>query len=157
MTVTVDERLLRGMARDAAVYALTRPTAIVMWIALAGALALSILNLSAAGGSPGLSGLLPVASIVLMVYAVVMTIVGARRSVRSATPPGTAVWVRLGETALHIGAGTRSSDIDYRTFQSMRAGTDAVLLKLRGASAITAIPRTLLSDADIATLRARIG
>ncbi|MCS3441808.1 YcxB family protein [Microbacterium phyllosphaerae] len=156
MSLTVDERLLRGMARDAAVYALTRPTAIIMWVALTAALALSILNQSAAGGSPGLSGLLPVASIALMVYAVVMTIVGARRAVRSATPPGTVVWVRLGETALHIGAGTRSSDIDYRTFQSMRAGRDAVLLKLRGASAITAIPRSLLTDADIAQLRARI-
>lgn len=156
MALTIDERLLRGMARDAAVYALTRPAAIVMWIALAAALALSILNLSAAGGSTGLAGLLPVASIALMVYAVVMTIVGARRAVRAATPPGTVVWVRLGESVLHIGAGTRSSDIEYGTFQSMRAGTDAVLLKLRGASAITAIPRALLSDADIARLRERI-
>ncbi|MFJ4016175.1 YcxB family protein [Microbacterium sp. NPDC090014] len=157
MTVTVDERLLRGMARDAAVYALTRPAAIVMWIALAAALALSILNLSATGGNPGLSDLLPVASIGLMVYAVVMTIVGARRAVHSATPPGTVVWVRLGDTALHIGAGHRSSDIDYSTFQSVRAGADAVLLKLRGASAITAIPRSLVTDDDLATLRARIG
>ncbi|MEV7609532.1 YcxB family protein [Microbacterium sp. NPDC089320] len=157
MTVTVDERLLRGMARDAAVYALTRPAAIVMWIALVAALALSILNLSADRGDPGLSGLLPVASIGLMVYAVVMTIVGARRAVRSATPPGTLVWVRLGESALHIGAGSRSSDIDYSTFQSLRVGADAVLLKLTGTSAITAIPRTLLTDDDLATLRARIG
>jgi hypothetical protein len=65
--------------------------------------------------------------------------------------------VRLGETALHIGAGTRSSDIDYRTFQSVRVGKDAVLLKLRGASAITAVPRALLTDDDITQLRAHIG
>lgn len=35
------------MARDAAIYSLTRPSALVMWFALAGALVLSILNLSA--------------------------------------------------------------------------------------------------------------
>lgn len=157
MTVTVDERLLRGMARDASIYALTRPGAIVMWIALAAALVLSILNLSAAGGTPGISGLLPVASIALMIYAVVMTVVGARRSVRAAMPPGTLVWVRLGEAALHIGSGVRSSDIEYSTFQSVRAGRDAVVLKLRGAAAITAVPRALLSDDDITRLRARIG
>lgn len=157
MSITVDDRLLRGMARDAAIYALTRPAAIVMWLALTAALVISILNLSATGGGRGMSALLPVASIALMVYAVVMTVVGARRSVRSATPPGTVVWVRLGETALHIGAGTRSSDIDYRTFQSVRVGKDAVLLKLRGASAITAVPRALLTDDDITQLRAHIG
>lgn len=157
MSITVDDRLLRGMARDAAIYALTRPAAIVMWLALTAALVISILNLSATGGGRGMSALLPVASIALMVYAVVMTVVGARRSVRSATPPGTAVWVRLGETALHIGAGSRSSDIGYRTFQSVRVGKDAVLLKLRGASAITAVPRALLTDDDITQLRAHIG
>lgn len=157
MTLTVDEPLLRHMARDAAIYALTRPSAIVMWIALAAALVLSILNLSATGGGQGLSGILPVASIALMIYAVVMTVVGARRAVRAATPPGTTVWVRVGETALHIRSGTRSSDIEYSDFQSVRAGTDAVILKLRGASAVTAVPRALLTDDDIATLRAKIG
>ena len=157
MTLTVDERLLRGMARDAAIYALTRPGAIVMWVALVAALILSILNLTAPGDDQGLARLLPVASIALMVYAVVMTVVGARRAVRAATPPGTAVWVRFGENALQIGAGSRSSDLEYRTFQSVRVGKDAVLLRLRGASAITAIPRALVTDEEIAQLRARIG
>ena len=46
-SLTVDESLLRRMARDAAIYSLTRPSALVMWFALAGALVLSILNLSA--------------------------------------------------------------------------------------------------------------
>lgn len=145
------------MARDAAIYALTRPVAIVMWIALLAAFVVSVLNLSATGGARGLSGLLPVASIALTVYAVVMTVVGARRAVRAATPPGSTVWLRLDDSVLHVGAGSRSSEISYDTFQSVRAGRHAVLFKLRGASAITAIPRALLSDDDIATLRARIG
>lgn len=156
-TLTVDEQLLRGMARDAAIHSLTRPTAIVMWIALAAAFTISILNLSATGGGRGLTGVLPVAAIALMVYAVAMTVRTARRAVRSAMPPGTLVWVRLGETALHIGSGHRSSDIEYGSFRSVRAGRSAVLLTLRGFSALTAVPRTLLSDDDIALLRARIG
>ncbi|MGS0560884.1 hypothetical protein [Microbacterium aurugineum] len=45
-SLTIDEGLLQRMARDAAIYSLTRPAAIVMWVALAGALTLSILNLS---------------------------------------------------------------------------------------------------------------
>lgn len=157
MALPVDEKLLRGMARDAAIYALTRPAAIVMWVALVAAFVVSILNLTATGGAQGLSGLLPVASIALMVYAVVMTVAGARRAVRAANPPGSAVWIRLGDSSLHVGTGSRSSDIAYTTFQSVRAGRHAVLLRLRGASAVTAIPRALLSDDDIGTLRSRIG
>ncbi|MDN3444723.1 YcxB family protein [Microbacterium sp. APC 3901] len=157
MALTVDEQLLRGMARDAAIYALTRPVAIVMWIALLAAFVVSILNLTATDGARGLSGLLPVASVALMVYAVVMTVAGARRAVRAATPPGSTVWLRLDDTALHVGAGSRSSDISYSTFQSVRAGRHAVLFKLRDASAITAVPRALLTDDDIGTLRSRIG
>ena len=157
MALTIDERLLRGMARDAAIYALTRPVAILMWIALLAAFVVSIFNLAATGGARGLSGLLPVASVALMVYAVVMTVAGARRAVRAATPPGSTVWLRLDDSALHVGAGSRSSDISFSTFQSVRAGRHAVLFRLRGASAITAVPRALLSDEDIATLRSRIG
>ncbi|WP_372967445.1 YcxB family protein [Microbacterium sp.] len=157
MSLTVDERLLRGMARDAAIYALTRPVAIVMWVALTAALVLSILNLRAPGVREGISGLLPVLSIGLMLYAVVMTIAGARRAVRAATPPGTTVWVRLGETALQIGAGTRTSDIPYTTFQGLRAGRDAVIFRISGSTAVTAVPRSLVSDEDIARLRSLIG
>ncbi|MFP3344704.1 YcxB family protein, partial [Halomonas sp. SIMBA_159] len=78
-------------------------------------------------------------------------------AVRTASPPGTAVWLRLDDEALRVGAGGRSSDIPYSTFQSVRAGRHAVLVKLRGASAITAVPRALLTDDDIALLRSRIG
>lgn len=154
-TLTVDEPLLRRMARDASVYSLTRPSAIVMWVALVAAFTLSILTIEPGRG--GLIALLPFACIALTIYAVVMTVVNARRAVRAATPPGTVVWVRLGDAALFLGAGERSSEIPYATFQSVRAGRDAVLLRLRGASAISTIPRTLLSDDDIARLHERIG
>ncbi|MBO0979339.1 YcxB family protein [Microbacterium sp. SD291] len=149
------------MARDAAIYSLTRPWAIVMWVALAGALVLSILNLNAltAAGvdDAGTAAWMPLISVALMAYAVVLTVSGARRAVRAVMPPETVVWVAVGDEVLQVGAGRRTSEIRYDTFQSIRAGRDAVILKLRGTSAATAIPRALLTDDEIARLRTAIG
>jgi hypothetical protein len=148
------------MARDAAIYTLTRPVAIVMWLALAGALALSILNQSApvpAGReAPFGAGWMPPLILGLAAYAIVMSVTTARHAVRTAMPVETVVWVELHEDALKIGSGSRRSDIAYSTFQNMRVGRDAVLLKVRGSSVATAVPRALLTDADIALLRSRI-
>ena len=151
-SLTVDESLLRRMARDAAIYSLTRPSALVMWFALAGALVLSILNLSA----PFAAGWMPVIIAGLAGFAVFMSISGARTAVRIAMPVEQVVWVALEDDRLQMGSGRRRSDIDYRTFQKMHVGKDAVLLKLRDASVATAIPRALLTDDDIATLRSKI-
>ncbi|MEV4666810.1 YcxB family protein [Microbacterium sp. LWO12-1.2] len=160
-SLTVDESLLRRMANDATVYSLTRPLAIVMWVALAGAFVLSILNLNArvAAGPDevGLAAWMPPVILGLAAYAIVLSVSSARRAVRAAMPPETVVWVALGDDVLQMGSGRRRSDIRYSTFQSMRAGKDAVLFKLRDASAATAIPRALLTDDDIVTLRAKIG
>ncbi|PRB15187.1 YcxB family protein [Microbacterium sp. MYb62] len=159
-SLTVDESLLRRMARDAAIYSLTRPFAIVMWVALAGALVLSILNLNAPlapGQEPPFgAGWMPPVIIGLGFYAVLMSVSTARRAVRIAMPVETVVWVSLEDDALKMGSGRRRSDIAYDTFQHLRVGRDAVLLKLRDASVATAIPRALLTDEDIATLRSRI-
>jgi hypothetical protein len=159
-SLTVDEGLLRRMARDAAIYSLTRPLALAMWVALAIALALSILTLTApvpAGAEPPFgAGWMPLLLIGLGVYAVVMSVSAARRAVRTATPAGSVVWAELEDGVLKTGSGRRRSDLPFRTFQSMRVGRDAVLLKVRGAAVATAIPRALLSDEDIATLRSRI-
>lgn len=157
-SLTVDESLLRRMARDASIYSLTRPWALVMWAALVAALITSILNLDAAGSGAGaLTAWMPVAVTLLGLYAVWLTVASARRAVRTAMPPGTDVWVSVGDDALRIGAATRTSTVPYAEFQSVRAGRDAVLLKLRKASVATAVPRALLTDEDVATLRARIG
>lgn len=157
-SLTVDEGLLRRMARDAAVYSLTRPWALVMWAALTAALVTSILNLASAGAEAGvLTAWMPVAVVALGAYAVWLTVASARRAVRAAMPPDTVVWAEVGDTALRIGAARRTSEVPYREFRSLRAGRDAVLLKVRGASVATAVPRALLSDEDIAALRARIG
>ncbi|MDQ0647703.1 hypothetical protein QFZ53_001899 [Microbacterium natoriense] len=157
-SLTVDEPLLRGMARDASVYSLTRPWAIVMWAALAAALITSILNLSSAGTDADvLTAWMPVAVVALAAYAIWLTIANARRAVRAAMPPETTVWVEVGERLLRIGAARRRSEIPYEEFQSLRAGRDAVLLKVRTASVVTALPRALFTDEELAALRAKIG
>lgn len=159
-SLTIDERLLRLMARDAAIYSLTRPAAIVMWLALAAALVVSIINLSgliAAGQEDGgFAAWMPPLIVALAVGAIVMSISSTRHSVRRAMPPQTRVWVSLEEDVLRVGSGDRRSAIAYATFQGIRVGTDAVLLKVRDSSVATAIPRALLSDDDIAVLRSRI-
>ncbi|MFJ4173798.1 YcxB family protein [Microbacterium sp. NPDC089696] len=154
MTVTIDESLLRRMARDAAVYGLTRPWAIVMWVALAAGLALSFLTLgTGAADDANSAAWLPLATIGLGAVAVFATVAGARRAVRTATPPGTVVWARLEADTLQIGADRRVSDIRYREFEGIRVGRDAVILRIRNSSAITVVPRVLLTDDDIARLR----
>ncbi|WP_149084868.1 MULTISPECIES: YcxB family protein [Microbacterium] len=159
-SVTVDESLQRRMARDAAIYALTRPVAIVMWLALAAGLVLSVLTLGSrvAAGEEASSVVawLPVATVALGLYAVVLTTSSARRAVRAAMPVDEVVWVALEEDRLQLGSGRRRSEIPYRTFQSLRVGKDAVLFKVRDASVATAIPRSLFSDEELAVLRTRL-
>ncbi|MBO9626670.1 MAG: YcxB family protein [Microbacterium sp.] len=157
-SLTMDEALLRRMAADAAVYSLTRPWALVMWAALTAGLVVSILNVSGAEADAGpLVTWMPVAVLALAGYAVWLTVASARRAVRAAMPAGTTVWVSLDTTVLRVGAGTRTSELPFDTFRSLRAGRDAVLLRLRSASVVTAIPRALVSDEDLARLRAAIG
>ncbi|MEV4735731.1 MULTISPECIES: YcxB family protein [unclassified Microbacterium] len=154
MTITIDEGLLRRMARDAAVYGLTRPWAIVMWVALAAGLALSFLTLgTGAADDANSAAWLPLATLGLGVVAVLATVSSARRAVRTATPPGTVVWARLEPDTLQIGADRRVSDIRYREFEGIRVGRDAVILRIRNSTAVTVVPRVLLTDDDIARLR----
>lgn len=155
-SATVDESLVRRVARDAAIYSLTRPVAIVMWVALAVALALNILTLMSPRNQDSLSAWMPVIIVAVAGYTVVMTVSTARRAVRVAMPPESVVWASLEADALILGSDRRRSALSYDTFQGMRVGSNAVLLKIRGAAVATAIPRALLTDADITALRAKL-
>lgn len=159
-SVTVDESLLRRMARDAAVYSLTRPVAIVMWVALAAGLVLSVFTLNAllsrGAEVSTIVAWLPAMTVALGAYAVILTTSSARRAVRTAMPVESVVWVALDEDRLQLGSDRRRSEIPYRTFQSLRVGRDAVIFKVRDSSVATAIPRSLFSDEELAKLRARI-
>ncbi|OIJ33216.1 YcxB family protein [Microbacterium sp. LCT-H2] len=159
-SVTVDESLLRRMARDAAVYSLTRPVAIVMWVALAAGLVLSVFTLNAllsrGAEVSTIVAWLPAMTVALGAYAVILTTSSARRAVRTAMPVESVVWVALDEDRLQLGSDRRRSEIPYRTFQSLRVGRDAVIFKVRDSSVATAIPRSLFSEEELAMLRARI-
>lgn len=159
-SLTIDDRLLRRMARDAAIYSLTRPAAIIMWVALAAALVVSILSLSGpkvpSADDGGFAAWMPPLIVALAIGATFMTISSARNALRAAMPAQTLVWVSLEDDVLRVGSGERRSVIAYDTFQGIRVGADAVLLKVRGTSVATAIPRALLSDDDVAALRAKI-
>lgn len=156
-SLTIDESLLRRMAREASVYSLVRPVALVMWAALSAALVVSLVNVGRQGAdADALTAWLPLAVIALGAYAVWLTVANARRAVRAAMPPGSVVWASIGSTGMQIGAARRTSEISFRTFQSVRVGRDTVLLKIRGVAVITAVPRALFSDDDLATLRTSI-
>jgi hypothetical protein len=156
-SLTIDESLLHRMAREASVYSLVRPAALVMWAALSAALVVSLVNVGSQGAdADALTAWLPPAVIALGAYAVWLTVANARRAVRAAMPPGSVVWANIGATGLQIGAARRTSEISFRTFQSVRVGRDTVLLKVRGAAVVTAVPRALFSDDDLATLRTSI-
>src|SRR5690606_6729211 len=99
-SIVVDDGLVRRMARDAAAYSLTRPAAIVMWIALLGALTLSVVTLvtvtSAGGEVSSILAWIPVFVVVLLAMSIIFTVSSARRALRAAMPPGSVVWVAVG-------------------------------------------------------------
>ncbi|MFT4259005.1 YcxB family protein [Microbacterium sp.] len=157
-SVTMDEALLRRMARDAATYSLTRPLALGMWVLLVAALATAIVNATARGSDAGtLAPLMPVLVVALAGFAVLASISGARNAVRHAMPPGTVVCAETDPHALTVGSGKRISTMPYDEFRRISAGRAALLLKLRGMAAVSAVPRALFTDEQIGELRAKIG
>ena len=159
-SILVDSELHRGMVADATLYAVTRPLAVIAYAALLAALIVNIIVLSIIGdtGSDRASTLAwtPVAIAALIVASIMFTRASVRRAITTAMPAGSQVRVQLGEEGLRLVAKRGVSDISYSTFAAMRVGRHAALLRLRGGSVVTAIPRVLLSDADITLLRSKI-
>lgn len=148
------------MVTDATLYAVTRPIAIVAYTALLAAFIINIAVLSILGGAGGdrasTLAWTPLAIAALAVASIMFTRASVRRAITTAMPSGTQVSVHLGEDGIRLVAKRGVSNMPYSTFKAMRVGRHAALLQLRGGSVITAIPRALLSDADIALLRSKI-
>ncbi|WP_243224788.1 YcxB family protein [Microbacterium sp. CIAB417] len=159
--VPVDRDLLARMSRDATIFVLTRPLSIVVWIVLAAALLIALISFgTAAALAPAEAGsmiVMPTLIAGVMVLYAILTVTSVRRSLAAAMPAGTSVSVRVGEDELRVESAQGTSRIAYSTFRRMKAGQDAVMLQLRGSSAMTALPRLLLTDADLERLRAKIG
>lgn len=148
------------MVADATLYAVTRPLAVIAYTALLAAFIVNIIVLSvvddAGGERASTLAWTPLAIAALIVASVMFTRASVRRAITTAMPTGTQVRVQLSEEGIQLIAKRGVSNMAYSTFKAMRAGRHAVLLQLRGGSVVTAIPRVLLSDADIALLRSKI-
>jgi hypothetical protein len=159
-SVVVDAELIRGMAWDALIYTLTRPLAIVAYLALIAALVVNAIVLGMLSGiDPDRSSTLTftlLAIAALIVASVMFTRASVRRAIVAAMPSGTTVRADVGEESVRLVSKRGVSNMPYSTFRSARVGRHAAILQLRGTSAVTAIPRALLSDTDIALLKSKI-
>ncbi|WP_300265835.1 YcxB family protein [Microbacterium sp.] len=159
-SIQVDAELHRGMVGDAVLYALTRPLAVIAYTALLAALIVNIVVLTITGGAGGARAVtlswMPVAIVALMVASIMFTRASVRRAITTAMPSGTTVSVQVKEKSIQLIAERGVSDMPYTTFTAVRVGKNAALLRLRGESVVTAVPRALLSDEDIALIRSRI-
>ncbi|MGF6821643.1 hypothetical protein M2317_000529 [Microbacterium sp. ZKA21] len=159
--VQVDRDLLTRMSRDATIFLLTRPLSIVVWVLLGVGLLWSLVPfvtaLSAAPSQAGRLVVMPALFAGLVVLYVLFTVVSVRRSLTTTMPEGTSVSVRVGETELRVESARGTSRIAFSGLRSMKAGRDAVMFQLRDTSAMTALPRAVVSDADIERLRTKIG
>lgn len=148
------------MTADATIYSLTRPLALIAYAALLAAFVLNAIVLSIVSGvdeeqTTTLTWTL-VAIAAFAVASIVFTRAQIRRAITTAMPSGTSVSVSVGAETIKLFAKKGVSDMAYSTFRAVRVGRHAAILQLRGASIVTAIPRALLSDADITRLKAKI-
>lgn len=148
------------MTWDATIYIVTRPLAVVAYTALIAAFIVNAIVLSMIGGADeeqtaNLSWTL-VAIAALLIASIIFTRASTRRAITAAMPSGSRARVELGDESIRLFAENGVSDMAYSTFRAVRVGRHAAILQLRGASVVTAIPRSLLSDADVALLKSRI-
>ncbi|GEK87344.1 YcxB family protein [Microbacterium aerolatum] len=159
-SLVVDAELLRGMTWDTVIYTLTRPLAVIAYAALVAAFILNAVVLSMIGGAdPEQTTTLTwtmIAIAALVVASIIFTRASTRRALSAAMPSGSAVRVELEPESVRMIAKNGVSDVAYSTFRSVRIGKHAAVLRLRGSSVVTVIPRSLLSDADIALLKSKI-
>ncbi len=160
-TVLVDAELQRGMTFDATVYVVTRPLAIVAYTALVAALVVNaailptLLVVDEDRARTGIFTLIALAA--LIVGSILFTRASARRAITTSMPLGSKVRVSVGAEKIEIVAKQGVSDVSYDAFSGFKLGRHAALLRVRGTTVVTAFPRALLDEQDIAQLRSAIG
>ena len=148
------------MTWDTTIYTLTRPLAIVAYTALIAAFVVNAIVLGMIGGvdqaqTTNLTWTL-FAIAALFVASIIFTRASARRAISAAMPSGSSVRAVVGDKAIELFTKRGVSKMPYATFRAVRVGRHAVILLLRGASIVTTIPRSALSDADIAEVKSRV-
>lgn len=159
-SVLVDLELLRNLTWDATIYTLTRPLAITAYVALIAAFVVNAIVLAMIGGvdeeqTTKLTWTL-IAIAALIAASIIFTRASVKRAISTAMPAGTKVAVQVDDETMRMMSKRGVSDMPYSTFRSVRIGKHAAILQLRGQSVVTAVPRSLLNDDDIALLKSRI-
>lgn len=159
-SIVVDQELIRGMSWDALIYTLTRPLSVIAYAALLAAFIVDAIVLSRVAGidddrAATLTWTL-IAIAALAVASIVYTRASVRRVISTAMPSGSKVSAEVHDAGIRLIAAHGVSNMPYSTFRSLRVGRHAAILRLQTRSVITAVPRVLLADDDIAALRARI-
>ena len=159
-TATVDAEMIRGMTWDAVIYTLTRPLAVIAYTALIAAFVVNAIVLGVLGGADQeqtttLTWTM-VAIAALIVASIIFTRASTRRAISTTMPSGSVVRVELGDASIKMVSKSGVSDVAYSTFRSVHVGRYAALLRLRGTSVVTVVPRILLSDDDVVRLKSRV-
>lgn len=148
------------MTRDATIFTLTRPLAIIAYTALVAAFIVNaavLAMISPADEEQRTSLTLTLVAIAALVVAsIIFTRASTRRAISTVMPSGTVVRAEVREKSIVVASKRGVSDMPFATFRTVRVGRHAVLLLLSGASVVTAVPRTLLSDADLTQLKSKI-
>ncbi|MCC2029398.1 hypothetical protein KEC56_07685 [Microbacterium sp. YMB-B2] len=158
-TAVVDAEMIRAMTTDAVIYTLTRPLAVIAYAALIAAFVVNAIVLGMVGGDQEQTTTLTwtmLAIAALIVASILFTRASTRRAISTTMPPGSVVRVEVGEESLKAVSKAGASEIRYATFRSVHVGRHAALLRLRGTSVVTVLPRAVLSDEDVALLKSRI-
>ena len=158
--VPIDAELQRHLRFDTLLFTLTRPVALIGYLALIAAaifLASALPTISAQGRSNAtLLQWLLFAIIALLVASIWFTRASIRRAIETAMPRGSFVRAEVQPHSLIIASKRGVSRARYAEVRSVHARRYSVLIRMHQASAVLTVPRAALSDDDLATLRQRI-
>ncbi|CAL4860959.1 hypothetical protein [Microbacterium sp. MM2322] len=151
-SLVVDEQLASRLARGFLRWQLTQPSWIVLMSLTAVIVALSVvLTLTGSEGAAWVG----VALVVILSGAVIASWVAVRSSILRAYPIGSVATATLTDDALHATSALGTSEIRFTAFRRVDAAGDALLLKVGSRlGPVAVMPRALLSEPDIARLRA---
>lgn len=153
-SLLVDESLAPRVMRGFLRWQLRQPSMIVLLSLTGGFIALSVVIAVTANPAVAWAGLaLPV----LLGASIVVSWRTTRSAVRRAYPVGFVAAACLTDDALHVTSALGTSEILMSAFRRVDTAGDALVVNLGSSAGGTAImPRALLSEEDIARLRAAV-
>lgn len=151
-SLVVDEQLASRLARGFLRWQLTRPSWIVLMILTALIVVLSILLTLTGGDGAAWIGIVMV---ILLSVVVIVSWMAVHSSIHRAYPVGSAPTAALTADSLVATSALGTSEIRFSAFRRVDAAGDALLLKVGSTlGPVAVMPRALLSEEDVAHLRA---